>query len=354
MKRRVGMGSLLGSLVALSLAGCSSPAEPIRPAALDLPPEAPTPTAPTPTPVAEAVPAAPLFYGEILGIDTDPSGEGETLYRVLVAERPPIPRPPGEPLGYALAHQGAWEIHAVSEEPSPYSMVGVVTAGAPCEARVIRARTLYASIDDYEEPDGLRETSFYALEIEGCEGGFGVAGRALRTTHLHRAAPTPASAARIAQVAALDALFADDPWRDTEEVRSLEFAEHDLAIVFGNRTWVVVNGAVVVERYGGYPETVVQAGDQVLFVVYSPSVSWMSSLASFVPPRANGEPSSFCTVADSSGTPLNVHAEAGARTAVLGTLPNGARVDAHETLRGWRRVDGALDGWVYESALRCD
>ncbi len=355
------------SLLALCLAGCSCGPEPVRPAVADLP-EARPPTAATPTPVPEAVVAGdpvaaaavveaappPLFYGEILGIDTDPTGEGETLYRMLVAERPPIPRPPGEPLGYALAHQGAWEIHAVSEEPSPYATVGVVSYGEPCDARVIRARTLYGSIDDYEDPDGLRETSFYALEIEGCEGGFGVAGRALVTTRLAVAAPPPASPARVAQIAALDALYADDPWRDTDEVQALELPEHDLAVVFGNRTWVVLHGSVVVDRYGGDLEALVQAGDQLFFVVYSPSVSWMSSLASFVPPRADGEPSNPCTVVDTSGTPLNVHAEAGARTAVVGTLPNGARVDAHEELRGWRRIDAEVDGWVYAEALRCD
>lgn len=310
----------------------------------------PPPTTPSPTPPAE------VLFGEVFALEPDTSGGDVVLSRMLVVERPPVPRPDAEPIGYAMVHAGYWELRPVREEPSPYATVGIAGEDDACDARVVRARTLYASMEvpEYDAPGGLRETSYDALEIEGCEGAFGVAGRSVRTTPLRDDHAPPASAARIAQIAALDAPFAEDSYMPDGGARALEFPERQIAVVFGHRTWLVHRDVPVVERYGGSPSALVEAGDRVFVIVDSPSEAWMARLEDFHTPRPDGTAPFLCTVADPAGTPLNVRAEAGGRTAVVGTLPNGSRVDVVSRNGTWWRVDGDVDGWVYGPSLRCD
>jgi hypothetical protein len=214
-----------------------------------------------------------------------------------------------------------------------------------------------------EAPGGVRETSFEALELEGCEGGMGVAGRAVVTQLLRAEGAPAASMAHATLIEPMDDLQTDHETPEWDGVvRALEFPDQNLAVVFGQNTWIVRGDTVVLPRGCGFINAIVFAGDQVLFWCNTESNDWITSLERAAPPRRDGSARYHCLVADPSGTPLNVHAERGARTAVVGTLPNGSRVDVRNFLDAWARIESHADGdprdeirgWVLHRMLNCN
>lgn len=70
---------------------------------------------------------------------------------------------------------------------------------------------------------------------------------------------------------------------------------------------------------------------------------------------ANVAAAATCSVADPTGTPLNVRSSP--HGGIVGTAENGSIVQLQElrTYKGqsWARVTGAVDGWVFRSYLNC-
>lgn len=60
-----------------------------------------------------------------------------------------------------------------------------------------------------------------------------------------------------------------------------------------------------------------------------------------------------CTVADPSGTPLNVRSEASTRAEVVGTLENGTEVQSDEARGRFRHLTAPVVGWAWSDALSC-
>jgi hypothetical protein len=359
---------LAGGLLAAVLVSCgdepslgvASPevTEPPAPPPLREVPEAleePAPTEPAQTEPATTEPtgtieASPILYGDVRDV-TDDVG-ADLYFRALLVEEPAPVRPTSAPIGYVLVHVGAWELRLVEEVPVPHTTASVVDwEGHMCVAQVRRARRFHAVMIEEEADSSPAQTGFLALELRRCpRGEVGVAGVSVTTHRLGHEPMEPARPELVALVTELDR----DERTPPPLYRALELRDRELAVVIGNATWVIHRERVLVERFGGQVQLLIEAGPRTLFSMANASDSWTAALEDFVPPRADGSPSRLCSVVDPSGTPLNVRAEAGVRTAVIGALDDGAIVDVLETRGPWRRVDAEVDGWVHAESLRCD
>ena len=327
---------------------------------------APEPTpAPAPAPSTEASaagtpppaappPVAPFVYGNVFWVDADDTDDAEGGPHILVVERARAPRPPSEPIGFAMVHVGSWELRPIADETTPYTTASVITNDGVCEARVVRARHLYASMADPDDESLTLETSYLGLDLEGCErGSFAVAGVPITAHRLDWRQAPPARPELTAAIASHDAELADFVSMPPGVLRAFELPERELAVVFARDNWGVHRGELVLERFGGAPEVVIEAGAHTLFVMQSPSEGWMASLEDFAPPRPDGTPRRLCTVEDPAGTPLNVRSTPSSGGEVLRTVTNGTRVEVIDDRGGWRRIEGAPAGWVFGDALRC-
>lgn len=309
-------------------------------------PEAAVEPAESETPETPSEPEpAPVVFGDLRRIES--RGEADPPM-TLFAEIAVVPQPSSAPIGMVEAHATPWVVRLVANVDSAYENVSVVGGEEVCEARVTRARHLHVLHPD--EPGGTEGThwTFLALELDGCpEGGVGVAGAPVRVRSLSRDEMSrPADAELVALVRAWD-----DALGWGAPIDAADFRMHSgrgFRVVTGAAAWVVRRGEVLHERFHGWPSTLIQAGGESIFVMQAPSESWVSSIDDFGPNHR------LCTVADSSGTPLNIRSAPRGDAPILGTMPNGARLRTTDGPGAWLRVLGRAESWVHGSGVECE
>ena len=349
--------------VLLACVACGEPDAPARPApALETPapPAAPSSAPPTPTEPASSAPTEPaaptILYGDVVELSRERWNGGP---RTILVEAPSQPAPSGPVVAYAETHHSYWAFRWIEDVsvPSPTAVVvSTYPAVTVCDVPLVRARRLHAT-SMYEESDGTEvasgERTFLALELgRGCPGGdlavVGVPLAAVAARDLDRGSVTEPSTLELADLIREE----DDAYGGrvpAADVRVLPLPAHDVTLVRGALTFLVRDGLLLRERFGGNPSVMVDAGSRLFFWVESPSDSWSAPLECFHPTYDAGS----CEVIDESGTPTNVRGGPSGRSAVVATLSRGATVAADDHVGSWFRVRTTPPGWVHESGVRC-
>jgi len=278
----------------------------------------------------------------------------------VLVEVEDAPRPAGPVIAYAETHHSHWEFRELGAVSPTHSSAVLVdshgTGNGLCEASVSRVRHLHAT-SVYEEGEDTEtpevETTFLAFEIAGCLVGelavLGVPLAEMSVRSLDRR-----SLSERAPVELVDLVREQDYEAYGERVaaadfRMLELPRHGITVVSGALAWVIRDGRVLHERFGGAPRAIVEAGPRVFFSVDSPSEGWSSALDCFSPTHDAGS----CEVVDESGTPANVRAAPSGRAAVVTTVTRGTTVAADDHIGSWYRLLTTPRGWAHESGLRC-
>ena len=266
----------------------------------------------------------------------------------LFAEIAVVPQPTSAPIGTVEAHATPWEVRLVANIDAAYETVSVVSHANVCEARVTRARHLHVLHPD--EPGGSTGTNwtFLALDLAGCpDGGVGVAGAPVRVRSLSRdEISRPADAELVALVRAWDDALGWGAPVDAGDFRMQ--TGRGFRVVTGAAAWVVRRGEVLHERFHGWPSSLIEAGGESIFIMESETESWVSSIDDFGPNHR------LCTVADGSGTPLNVRSAPRGDSPIIGTMPNGAHLRTTQGPGSWLRVLGRARSWVHGSGVDCE
>ncbi|MFT5353909.1 MAG: hypothetical protein ACI9KE_001109 [Polyangiales bacterium] len=349
--------TLLSAIAALLVVACSGDEEhdpaasatsttpPSMPSEIahEGPPEAEVDTAAEPETPSEPGPA-PVVFGDLRRIESH--SETDTPM-TLFAEISVVPQPATAPIGMVEAHATPWEVRLVANVDAAYRTVSVVSNENVFEARVTRGRHLHVLHPD--EPGGSTGTNwtFLGLELDGCpEGGVGVAGAPVRVRSLSR---DEMSRSADAELVALVRVW-DDGLGWGGPVNTGDFrmqGGRGFRVVTGAAAWVIRRGEVLHERFHGWPVTLIEAGGESIFVMGSKTESWVSSIDDFGPNHR------LCTVADSSGTPLNVRSAPRGDAPIIGNMPNGAHLRTTEGPGSWLRVLGRAESWVHGSGVDC-
>ncbi len=337
-----------------------APATPSSPTSSGNPPAtaAAPPSTPQAAPEASASPVArSVAFGDVYELSSSRYAAGQAT---VLVETEATPRPAGPVIAYAETHHSHWEFREVGALDMTYTTAVLVSSRGTtislCEATVTRARHLHAT-SVYEDDDGgetpAPETTFLAFEVEGCREGMlavlGVPRGEISSRTLDRRSLSEPAPLELVDLVREQDYEAFGERVAAADFRMLSLPRHDITIVSGAIAWVVRDGRVLQERFGGFPTTLIEAGPLVAFTVDSVSESWSSALRCFAPTYDAGS----CEVIDESGTPANVRAAPSGRAAVVTTVTRGTTVAADDHVGSWYRLLTTPSGWAHESGLRC-
>lgn len=318
-------------------------------------PSGPTAAVPpsTPPPAVEAAPASRprVRSGDVSTVSAERFGPGA---RLALLELPDEPRPTGSIVGYAEGHHAHFVFREIASEEVPAAPIVVLEEGSVCETHATAARRLHGVfVSDDDDHEEIRETTFRALELEGCRSGAtAIFGITAADVVVHRMDRTQLEARAPVELVDLvrerDSEFGDPV--AAADFRLLPLPELDITIVVGNYGHVVRGGRELHDRWFGLIESVLVAGDYAVFELDSPSEGWSDGLECFHPMFLAAP----CELVDPSGTPTNVRAGPSGRSPVVTTLESDARPMADDHVGSWYHVTSTPAGWVHESALHCE
>ncbi len=157
-----------------------------------------------------------------------------------------------------------------------------------CEAPVVRTERWYG---EHEPPDGepTEIASFTAHVFRGCErAGFGAIDMPLTLTRIEVDSMPPASPELARLIAPVDQPdeIEGELHSPVSPPRTLVVPDLDLAIIYGQQSWVARGGRLVEHPIGGWPRAIVRSAEHAWLFCESPSEGWYNPLSEYVPRAA--------------------------------------------------------------------